>query len=237
MRLLLTRPVEDGARTAQSLRAGGHDVMLAPLVSIEAIADAAIPIGAWTAVLMTSANAARVFAQRADHAAYLDLPVFAVGDQTAKAAQAAGFRKVVSARGDAHDLAASVSAAVTVRPARLLYLAAAIRAQDVAALLAPHGITVETVAIYRAIAAERLPPEAGAALTRGEIDGVLHYSRRSAEAFLRCAEAMQLGPQIMAIMHYCLAEAVAEPLRAKGIVTVRIAERPDEAALLQLLSA
>ena len=38
MRLLVTRPEPDAARTAASLRARGHDVALAPLLSAQAVA-------------------------------------------------------------------------------------------------------------------------------------------------------------------------------------------------------
>ena len=40
MRLLVTRPEPDNARTAAALRAKGHEVVLAPLLHIEAVAGA-----------------------------------------------------------------------------------------------------------------------------------------------------------------------------------------------------
>ena len=39
MRLLVTRPEQDGERTAAALRARGHEALLAPLMRIEAAAD------------------------------------------------------------------------------------------------------------------------------------------------------------------------------------------------------
>src|ERR1043166_8938182 len=99
MRLLVTRPEEDAARTAQALRARGHAVLIAPLLRIEAIeADLS---GSWTAVLMTSANAARALSGHRQAAALLRLPAFTVGDRTAEAARAAGFTEGVSADGAA----------------------------------------------------------------------------------------------------------------------------------------
>ena len=47
-----------------------------------------------------------------------------------------------------------------------------------------HGIAVETVVIYRAVAAERLPPELTQALSGARLDGALHYSRRSVTTLL-----------------------------------------------------
>jgi len=37
-------------------------------------------------------------------------------------------------------------------------------------------------------------------------------------------------------VHYCLSARIAEPLREAGAADVRAAERPDEAALLALIS-
>src|SRR5436190_559730 len=63
---------------------------------------------------------------------------------------------------------------------RLLYLAGTDRARDLAGELASAGITVRTVEIYRAHPAEAFPTEVAAAFQSSEIDGVLHFSRRSA---------------------------------------------------------
>jgi len=69
LRLLLTRPEPDAARTAAALRAAGHEVLTAPMLRIEPVA-ADLGAGPWEAVLITSANAARAVAahpRRRDH--------------------------------------------------------------------------------------------------------------------------------------------------------------------------
>ena len=55
MRLLVTRPEPDAARTAALLRARGHEVVLAPLLRIELL-DFELPDEPWSAVVMTSAR-------------------------------------------------------------------------------------------------------------------------------------------------------------------------------------
>ncbi len=35
-------------------------------------------------------------------------------------------------------------------------------------------------------------------------------------------------------VHYCLSERIAEPLRQAGAANIRVAARPDEAALIEL---
>jgi len=140
MRLLVTRPQEDAERTAQALRARGHEALLAPLLRIEPVdADLA---GDWTGVLMTSANAARALEGRAPE--LRSVPVLTVGDRTAEAARESGFTAVTSAGGALGDLVALAAATMRGNNAQLLYLAGRHRSGDLANELVRHGIAVRT---------------------------------------------------------------------------------------------
>ena len=235
MRLLLTRPQADAERTAAELCASGHDVIVAPLLRIEPLPDTTIGAGPWTAILLTSANAATAIAAHPAAAALRALPVFATGRQSTAAMAAAGFIDVTSAEGNVNDLAAFVAARLK-PPARLLYLAGEDRAGDLAGDLAVKGFTVDTVVVYRAVAAEALPPAATAALGSG-LDGVLHFSRRSAETYVTAARTGGLLAVAIKPIHFCLSAQVAEPLLQAGAADVRIAARPTAAALTALIDA
>src|SRR5436305_15047811 len=100
MRVAVTRPQIDAERTAQALRARGHEVLLAPLMRVEAIA--ADLSGVWSAVVITSANALTAVAQNAALTKLQKLPLFAVGQRSAAAAN--GFAQIHSADGDVNDL-------------------------------------------------------------------------------------------------------------------------------------
>ena len=235
MRLLLTRPEPDAQRTAAALRAQGHDVIAAPLLRIELITDAQIGAGPWAAILITSAHAAHAVATHARVAPLRALPVFAVGRRSAEAMGAAGFADVTSADGNVGDLVGLV--AMQLRPsARLLYLAGEDRSGDLAGDLRARGFAVETAVIYRAIAATSLPPAAALALASG-IDGVLHFSRRSAEVFVDAARASDVLESALQAAHFCLSAPIAEPLMQAGAADIRVAERPNEAVLLALIAA
>ncbi|HEY6995585.1 MAG TPA: uroporphyrinogen-III synthase [Xanthobacteraceae bacterium] len=234
MRLLVTRPEPDGARTGEALRTRGHAVLLAPLLRVEAI-DCDIPDAAYGAVVMTSANAARAIASHPRRAALTALPAFAVGRRSADAARAAGFRDVRSADGDKADLLALLRAQYQAQRGPFLYLAGEDRAGEID--LAASGVEVVTAVVYRAVAAERFPDAVAAALGNGEVDGVLHLSRRSAQAYLACARRAGLADRALAPLHFCLSRAVAEPLAAAGAAAIRIAHRPDEAAMLELVGS
>ena len=235
MRLLLTRPEPDAQRTAAALRAQGHDVITAPLLRIEPAPEAQFDTGPWAAILITSANAAPAVAVHARMTELRALPVFAVGRRSADAMAAAGFADVTSADGNVSELVRLVGARLR-PPARLLYLAGEDRSGDLAGDLRTRGFAVETVVIYRAVAATSLPPAAAQALTGG-VDGVLHFSRRSAEVFVDAARAAGVLESALQAAHYCLSAPIAEPLAKAGAADIRVAERPNEALLLALIAA
>jgi uroporphyrinogen-III synthase len=235
MRLLVTRPEADGERTAAALRAGGHDATVAALLRVEAVVDADLGAGPYAGAIVTSANAARAIAFHARRAELTQLPLYAVGRRTAEAARAVGFGDVVSADGDARDLVRLVAARCARLPLPLVYLAGADRAVDLTAALAVERVPVRTAEVYRTVAASAFPAEVEQELAAGTLDGVLHFSRRSAEAYLQCADAAGLRDAALVPMHYCLSPRVVEPLTAAGAFRLRVAWRPDEAALLALL--
>ena len=230
MRLLVTRPEPDDARTAALLRARGHEVVLAPLLRIEPL-DFELPDEPWSAVVMTSANAARAVADHPRRAALIAREAFAVGRHTAEAARAAGFRTVHSADGDKDDLADFLRARRGEAFGPLLYLAGEERAGDLAA----GGLSMVTVVTYRAVKVQHFPPEVAAALVRRALDGVLHFSARSAQAYLDCASREGILEAALAPVHVCISRQVAQPLAAAGAAAIRIASRPDEAAMIEFV--
>jgi uroporphyrinogen-III synthase len=236
VRLLLTRPEADAARTAAALRIRGHTVAIAPLLRIEPVMDAEIGAGPWAAILVTSANAARAIAAHERLAELQALPVLAVGERSAQAMRAVGFVDVSSAEGAASDLTRLAAERLKLGEP-LLYLAGADRSGDIAADLAAQNFLVRTAVVYRAVPVNVVPPTAAEALT-GAIDGVLHFSRRSAETYVNVTRDAGLSePALKKPVHFCLSAQVAEPLAQAGAVDIRIAGEPTEAAMLALITA
>ena len=232
MRLVVTRPQADSERTAAALRARGHAVLVAPLMRIEPVA--ADLSGGWGGVIISSANAPSAIAGNPARAALVQLPLFAVGRRSADAARQAGFANVTSAGGDVRDLVQLIAERHADASAPLLYLAGEDRAADLVAELVMHGIAAELAVVYRAVTAP-FPPELIAALKGGEIDGVLHYSKRSAENYIAGARQAGIIEQALHVRHFCLSRQIGEPLSRAGAGSIAVAKRPDEAALIELL--
>jgi uroporphyrinogen-III synthase len=231
---------------------------LAPMLRMQAL-DCAFADQPYAAVVMTSANAARAIAGHPRRAELAKLAAFTVGRHTAQAAQAVGFRDVECANGDRNDLAKLLRARLAASSGPLLYLAGEERAGEVELAQSPASII--TAVVYRMIAAERFPAAAASALAARQIDGVLHFSRRSAQAYVDCACRAGLLRHALEPLHFCLSRQVAEPLVAQGLVVqdlavpdpavrvlavpdvaaqdagtaIRIAPHPDEAALIALV--
>jgi uroporphyrinogen-III synthase len=232
MRVVVTRPQADAERTTAVLRARGHDVLVAPLMRVEPIAVNLD--GKWSAVVITSANAPNAIAHNSARDALIKLPGYAVGRRSAEAAQQAGFTDVASANGDVHDLVRLIAARFEKNKAPVLYLAGEDRATDLLAELSVRGIVAEMRVVYRAVTTP-LPSPLIEALKAGEVDAVLHFSRRSADNYVTGARTAGISGPALAVRQLCLSEQVAEPLA--GASRISIAVRPDEAALIDLLSA
>jgi uroporphyrinogen-III synthase len=201
------------------------------MLRIEFVTADLIP-GPWDGVVLTSANAARALIAHPRLAEVVALPALVVGRRTAAAAADAGFNDITSAGGDADDLARLLAAKS--RGSRMLYLAGEDQATDLGAALQRSGVKLDTVVVYRAAPVTRLPAAVRNAIAGGGCDGVLHYSTRTAAAFIAVLEAAGLR-DALALPQFCLSAQVAKPLAAAGATDLRIATRPEEVALLDLV--
>lgn len=253
MAVLVTRPFPDNERTADALRAQGFAVMLAPMLRFEPVALPADLGCDFGAVIVTSGNALRAVvpqlqatqegAQRGG-SGLLRLPLFAVGEQSSTAAREAGFTKVISADGDAADLRDLIVASartsdknrVFKKSATLLYLAGSDISRDLASELSGRGFHVLTQTVYRMAPVAALPREACDAFAAQGIEAVLHFSRRSATAFVAAARAEGVEISALAVPQCCMSASIAEVLREAGAARVMVANHPDENHLLEGLT-
>ena len=237
MAVLVTRPYPDNEATAHALRARGFEVALAPMLRFEPMALSDDLNADYGAVIVTSANALRAIEAKLAQSALLELPLFAVGDRTASVARSLGFAEVISAEGDASALRDCVLAgAKRLKKERpLLHLAGADLSGDLASDFAAHGLDVATIVTYRMTMVSRLPHQALDAFAANQIEAVLHYSQRSAHAFLEAARSDGVEISALSVLQCCLSANVALPLRDAGATQVQVAASPDENALFAAL--
>jgi uroporphyrinogen-III synthase len=235
MAVLVTRPHPDNEATARALRDRGFTPVLAPMLRFEPVALTE-DLEGFGAVIVTSSNALRAI--EAELAGLLQLPLFAVGEHTAAEARRLGFGKVIAAEGDALKLRERVRKEAGKRLAkggRLLYLAGADLSRDLAGELADDGFEIATHTTYRMVAVSRLPREIHDAFAENKIEAVLHYSQRSARAFLDAVRADGVEISALAVPQCCISANVAAVLREAGALRVLGAASPDENALFAAL--
>jgi uroporphyrinogen-III synthase len=232
MHLLLTRPEPDNARTSAQLEAVGHRVSRAPLMTIIPLAQPDFSQEA-DGYIVTSASVFKALERALILPDMLSKPLWAVGAHTASAARDSGFRDIRQGPGDARGLAAQMAIAIPAR-ARLIHLAGENRAHDFAALL-PH-CRVATHIIYRAEAATVLPDDIVTALGAGGIDGVLHYSPRSARLLCELCLLHGVANALKTAVSFCISPATADMLQGYT-QHIHVAEQPNEKALMHTISA
>jgi uroporphyrinogen-III synthase len=226
---LITRPQDEATQLAALLAERGVDAIIEPMIEIVA-RDAALPgMAGVQAILLTSANGARSLA-RASGAR--GLPVFAVGDATARAARAAGFATVESAGGNVDDLARLVRTRLRPENGRLLHVAGSDVAGDLAGVLSGAGFAVERAVLYEARAAAALTPATAQLIEDEKIDVALFFSPRSATIFAGLVGAAGVSGGLAATAALSISAAADAALGELPFRERLVAAAPTQAALL-----
>jgi uroporphyrinogen-III synthase len=234
MRVLVTRPAPEAEETAARIVALGHEAIVHPVTRIELL-PSPMSVSRPAAIAVTSRNAVRALETWNMAPGLRGVPLFAVGEATAAAAVAAGFTKVTAGDGDGAALARLVVSTIDRRSGPVLYPAAVERSGAFESALETDRYRVDIVEAYRARPVEAFDGEVLEGIRKREIDAAMFHSRRSAEVFrsLLAEEGMKPLNGLVALV---LSLRIATALAGTG-VTIRVAERPEETALLDLLRA
>jgi uroporphyrinogen-III synthase len=232
MRVLVTRPLDDALEIQISLAARGHETIVAPLLRVAFRRGEEVDLRGVQAILATSANGVRALSRRTERR---DVPVFAVGPQTARAAQAAGFATVRSADGDAAALAQAVPNWASPKAGALLHAAGADVAGKLAEALTASGFQVRSEVLYDVVMVGEMPANAAAEIAANRIAAVLLFSPRSARAIVQCLQAAGLAQHASRMIAGCISQATAAELAPFTMKEIRIAASPNQASLLNCL--
>jgi uroporphyrinogen-III synthase len=215
--VIAIRPEPGCTATVDAGRAIGLAIQGSPLFEVRPLPWDAPGPDEVDALLLGSANAARQGGSELDK--FRAKPVYAVGETTAKAAEAAGFTIAAVGQGELQALLGTLSG-----PLRLLRVTGA----EHVPLAPPAGVEVETRIVYASVPLLLSSPLAER-LREGAL--VLLHSAAAARHFAAECDRLQvprraiglaaLGPRISAAA-------------GKGWREVRSAPEPREAALLAL---
>jgi uroporphyrinogen-III synthase len=232
MRVLLTRPQSEAESLAKVLGKRGIDAVIAPVMEIVPLDLDLSGKVEYQAVLLTSGNAVDALIGSGLRAS---LPIFCVGDATARRLAMTAFDDVRSAAGASDDLVALVRRDLSPTGGPILYLSGMMIAADIGAALAETGFKIDRRVVYRAQAIEKPDDAVVADLAAGNIEGVLLYSPRSARIFLDHLKHANLELIAKEMIAFCISHAAADVARALTWRKVAVASRPTQIDLLALL--
>lgn len=215
-RIWVSRAEPGASRTAALLRQKGFVPEVAPVLAIRRLPQPEPVLTGISALAFTSPNGVAAFARLTS---LRRLPVFTVGDATAEAARAEGWRTVVSASGAIEDLAD-----LLIREAQGPVLApgALQPAGDLRGLTA-GTLQVQLLPVYEAIETRESPPQVWRSV-------LIHSPRAGRAVSSVLAPGGGAGRLCVAI-----SPAAAAPVSGSGFAEIRIASRPNETAMLEAL--
>jgi uroporphyrinogen-III synthase len=216
--LIVTRPDPGGAATVARARALGLDARHLPLFAARPLAWTAPDPLDFDALLLTSAQAARLGGT--ELARLAGLPVHAVGAATAEAATAAGLRVTEIGASDAQTL---IDAMTSRGIARILWLCGRDRTDFDA-----RGAAISALPSY---AVDTVPPPAEWPALVAAPAVLLAHSARAAERIAALVPGARAHLALVAI------SAKAASAAGAGWGDIAVAERPDDAAMLALAHA
>jgi uroporphyrinogen-III synthase len=234
IRVLVTRPEPGATRTAERLQRLGFEPIKLPLTEIVGL-ETSLPATTFDAVIATSANAF-LYLPKAAILTLAGMPVFVVGEATAKAAKQAGFHPVQAQRGDVEGLLAMLKGTLGAGD-KVLYLAGKVRRPDIEETLADCGVEVDVIEVYDtklvSYSTENLK-----FLADKPISAVLLTSVTSAEALAHILKSSNLRQLYEKSWFICLSNRIADALKYMSKdqnLKVDVCARPDEDAIIEKL--
>lgn len=215
-------------RTSLRLEALGQKSIAVPVLSARQISPTE-SYGSPHAIVFTSVNGVRFHERYEDMA---EVPVFTVGNRTARAARECGYRNVHSADGDVTDLEQLVRAHMPIG-SDILHLSARAPAGDLVNALVSAKYEARRVSVYATQAVPRARLDHVLSRLR-EIDGILIHSPRAAAIV---ADALRNKTGFWPGRAICISPAAASAFEIDEVGEVQIAERPTESALLNLVKS
>jgi len=227
----VTRTAEGAENTACAIEALGHEAIVAPVLAVETL-DVRLD-QPFDAVIFTSRNGVHAFARLSDRR---DAPAWCVGDATADAARTAGFDAIVSAEGDVEALFALMKEKAP-RHFRYLYASAKTPSAPLTAWLWAEGFRVSQTPVYDTVAV-------APALSDDDLSRITHVLIHSARGGREVARYLT-GHGKFAFTNpwfICMSETAWQGFAAAAgaladDVRHRVADKPTEAAMLELLGA
>ena len=224
-RIWITRTEPAASGTAVQVRERGHDPWVMPLLEVRPQVTEPLDLSGVGALAFTSNNGVRAFC---DLSSERQSRVFAVGAATAKAAWAAGFRRVLSSDRDVSVLAQGIVERRREITGVVLHPGALEPAGDLVAALESQGMAARGVAIYDTCPTVLTDDQIA---EMAEMDVALVHSAKAAEVLANLLRQHPLPHLGVA----GLSRETLKPLARSALAWKTAAAKPLESTLLDLI--
>ena len=224
----VTRAEPGAGETVAKLDALGFAALVEPVIETRVLKVSPMPEGAFDGIAFTSAAAVRLGSDRISDQT---LPVFAVGDATARLAKLLGWRDVRSADGNVEDLARLIASDASART--ILHPGAVLAAGDLSGILEKLGRQIVSWPLYETV--ERAGPSAELVhqISCNGVYGILVHSPSAGKSLANWLSP--LGGLANAIL-FALSGPCTRSLEGESFREIHISPFPREAALLKVVS-
>ena len=225
--ILVTRPQPEAETTADFLQAKGYEVLVDSMLIVEQVICPVL-VESPQAVLFTSANGIRFGEQICDTA-------LTVGSATAAAVRLKGYKRVLNAQGNVDDLFELCVSSLKPTDGPLVHFTGEPNSGNLVERLKEKGFQAEESIVYRALANHSLSDATQRNLLNGNIRSALFFSPRTATVFMHNLERYDLMQSLSRVTACCISETVADQLRGGPWAEIRIAVRPNQDSVLELI--
>jgi uroporphyrinogen-III synthase len=225
--VLLIRALADALPLAESLKSKGIVPHLYPLFN-----PCFFPLPALKtpqAFIITSKNALRAIEGYED---LKKVPLYAVGDQTAKLAQTMGFANVFSASGTSQELLQLILQKATPQAGILWYLSGRVVKDNLMEPLKAAGFNTQRRIVYDMQAVEDLPPPLLVELERQKMSHIMFFSPHTTTIFVNLLKKRGLEKLMGHMTALCLSHAIAEKALILTWGKIWISPKPTAQSLI-----
>jgi len=225
MEVLITRALEDGLEFQKGLRTQNITSHVLPLHRVEHLT---VPIeGEFQGIILTSKQGASTLR---NYPQLSSLPVYCVGDETARMAAENGFKNTHSAQGDVHDLLGLI-VKECVQGMRFLYPSGEDIRHDLSQILKDHGFQCDQKVVYKIHDHTDLTPDEQALLHSKNITHIPLFSPKSAERLVRCVKAYRVD--CASKICVCLSEDIAMVAKDVKWHTIDVVLHPSRESMTE----
>jgi uroporphyrinogen-III synthase len=231
--LVIVRPADRKAQTIESFRNMSFTLHFEDVLSYQPTSTPLPDISLYRGVVVTSIRAPQSIGPIP--ADLLSIPLYVVGDVSAKRAKDMGFRTLAAVAPTVEELRQTIRQSHEPVRGPLLYLRGDQVAYDLATDLKRYGYTVDEHIAYKTSRKTDLSTDCAALLQTGQVRAVLFFSRSSAAQFSNIIIKNEWQDRLSGVNALCLSPAVLECAHNLPWGRTYTAISPDLGAMVDLV--